>query len=212
MKWLGLNWPQVVALLGDHIRLVVPAIALSILIAVPVGRLAGRHRSLGRPLLGVATLLYAVPALPLLVILPVVLGLPLRSAVTITAALTIYGVALLVRTAADAFGAVDAGVHEAAVALGYSGWGLFWRVDLPLAVPVLLSGIRVVVVSTVGLATIGALTGQSSLGTLLTDGFQRGIAGEVVTGVVVTVVLALVLDGLTLLVGRAITPWRRVAA
>ena len=82
--------------------------------------------------------------------------------------------------------------------------------DLPLAIPVLLSGIRVVAVSTIGLVTIGALIGVPSLGTLLTDGFQRGIVAEVVTGVVATVLLALALDAVLLAVGRALTPWTRL--
>jgi len=209
VKWLAANWQELPGLVGQHLALAVPAIVLSVLVAVPIGRFAFRHRRVGAPLLGAAALLYAVPALPMLVIIPVVFGLPIRSAATMIVALTIYGVALLVRTAADAFVAVDGQVHDAAVAVGYSGASLFWRVDLPLAVPVLISGIRVVVVSTVSLVTIGALIGQSGLGLLLTDGFQRGIAGEIVTGVVATVVVALVLDGLVIALGRALTPWTR---
>jgi len=212
MRWLSLNWRQVLVLIGDHVALAVPAVVLSILIAVPIGRLAQRHRRVGGPLLGLATLLYAVPALPLLVVIPVVLGVPLRSPATMIVALTLYGTALLVRTAADAFGSVDAVVHDSAIAIGHSRRSVFWRVDLPLAVPVLVSGVRVVVVSTTGLVTIGALLGQSSLGTLLTDGFQRGIVAEVATGVILTMMVALLLDGLVQLGGRLATPWRRRAA
>ena len=212
MRWWQANWPQVVTLTGTHLALAVPAIALAILIAVPLGRLAGRHRWLGRPLLGAASLLYAVPALPLLIVIPAVTGVPLRSPVTLVVALTLYGVALLVRTAADAFGAVDQAAHEAAVAVGYAPAGLFWRVDLPLALPVLVAGVRVVVVSTVGLVTIGALIGTASLGTLLTDGFQRGIVAEVATGVVAVIALALVLDRVVWLMGRRLTAWTRLRA
>lgn len=118
-------------------------------------------------------------------------------------------VALMVRSAADAFGAVDQKTRDAAVAVGYSPRSIFWTVDLPLATPVLLSGLRVVTVSTIGLVTIGALIGIPSLGSLLTDGFQRGITAEVVTGLLCTVVLALLLDALLLVFGRAITPWNR---
>ena len=210
MTWLALNWPQVVRLIGDHLVLSVPAILLSVLVAVPLGRLAFRRRWLGRPLTGLAALMYAIPALPLLIVIPVVFGFPLRSPATMITALTIYGVALLVRTAVDAFGAVDRGIHDSAVAVGHSPFSVFWRVDLPLAVPVLVSGIRVVTVSTVGLVTIGALIGESGLGLLLTDGFQRGIAAEVTTGVLVTMVLAVLLDGLVLITGRVLTPWVRI--
>jgi osmoprotectant transport system permease protein len=211
VRWLAANWRQIVALTGDHLLLAAPAIVASVLIAVPIGRLAQRHRRVGQPLLGLATLLYAVPALPLLIVIPLLFQVPLRSSATMIAALTIYGVALLVRSAADGFDAVPSTVHDAAVAIGHSNRAIFWRVDLPLAVPVLAAGVRVVVVSTVGLVTIGALIGQSSLGTLLTDGFQRGIVAEVGAGVVSTIVVALALDGLVLLLTRLLTPWAHPA-
>jgi len=207
VKWLAANWQQLPGLVGDHLELCIPAILLSILIAVPIGWLAHRHRLVGAPLLGAASLLYAVPALPLLVIIPLIFGTPLRSPATMIVALTLYGVALLVRTAADAFAAVDAQARQAAIAVGYSGRTLFWRVDLPLATPVLVSGTRVMTVSTVSLVTLGALIGESGLGVLLTDGFQRGIAAEVAAGIIATVVVALVLDGVVIAAGRALTPW-----
>ncbi|KAB1657431.1 ABC transporter permease [Pseudoclavibacter sp. CFCC 11306] len=209
MTWLTLNWPQVVDLLRSHVMLSLPAIALSVLIAVPLGRLAFRRPRIGTPLLSAATLLYAIPALPLLIVIPAILGIPLRSAATMTIALTVYGVALLVRTAADAFSTVEPHTRDAAIAIGHSPRAVFWQVDLPLAVPVLISGVRVVAVSTIALVTIGALIGVPSLGTLLTDGFQRGITAEVVTSVVATVLLALLVDVLLSVLGRALTPWQR---
>lgn len=207
MNWLTLNWPQVLELTRDHLLLSAPAIVLSVLLAVPIGRLAHRRPRLGGAVLGAASLLYAVPALPLLIIIPVVFGVPLRSPATMIIALTVYGLALLVRTAADAFGSVDPRVREAAVAVGHSPRSVFWRVDLPLAVPVLLAGVRVVAVATVSLVTIGALIGVPSLGTLLTDGFQRGIPAEVATGVIAAMALALLFDALLIAAGRALTPW-----
>lgn len=209
MKWLEQNWPQVLSLTVDHLMLSVPAIVLSILIAVPIGRLAFRKPLIGGPLLSAATLLYAIPGLPLLVIIPILFGVPIRSGWTMIIALTLYGVALLVRTSADAFAAVDQTVHDSAIAVGHSTRNAFWRVDLPLAVPVLISGIRVVTVSTISLVTIGALIGVQSLGTLLTDGFQRGITSEVTTGIIATVALALLIDVLILLLGKKLTPWSR---
>lgn len=212
MNWLSHNWPQVIELGLKHLALSLPAVAISVLIAIPIGRLAFRKPKIGGPLLGAATLLYAIPALPLLIIVPALFGIPLRSTTNMVIALSVYGVALLVRTAADAFRAVDGPTRNAAIAVGHSPRSVFWRVDLPLAVPVLLSGVRVVTVSTIGLVTIGALIGVPSLGTLLTDGFQRGIFAEVATGVLVTVALALILDGLLLLTGRWLTPWTREVA
>lgn len=209
MKWLRLNWAQVIDLTWTHLLLSVPAIVVSVLVAVPLGRLAQRRPRWGGPLLSAASLLYAIPALPLLILIPALVGIPLRSPLNVIIALSIYGVALLVRSAADAFASVDPVARDAAVAVGYSPRSMFWTVDLPLAVPVLLAGVRVVTVSTVGLVTIGALIGVSSLGTLLTDGFQRGITAEVLTGVLATVALALVLDVLLVLAGRRVTAWSR---
>lgn len=201
---------QVLELGLSHLLLCLPAILATVVIAIPLGRLAHSRPRVGGPLLGVASLCYAVPALPLLIIMPALLGIPLRSGATVIATLTVYGVALLVRTAADAFGSVDPKLKDAAVAMGYSPRLVLWQVELPMAVPVLLSGIRVVAVSTVSLVTIGALIGVSSLGTLMTDGFSRGIGEAVLTGIAATVVLALLIDLALLAFGRLIAPWTQV--
>ena len=124
-------------------------------------------------------------------------------------ALTVYGCALLVRGAADAFASVPADVRLAAQATGHSRWAMFWGVELPLAGPVLLASLRVVAVSTVSLVTVGAVIGISSLGTLFTDGFQRGIEASILTGLVLTVVVAYALDAVCVLAGRLSMPWRR---
>lgn len=208
MNWLSQNWQQVFALAADHLLLSLPAIALAVLIAVPIGRLSFAYRRFGGVFTGTATMLYAIPALPMLIVIPAIAGVPLRSNANMIITLTLYGVALLVRSAADGFGAVDPAVRDASRAIGFSRTRLFWGVDLPLAFPVILAGVRVTAVSTISLVTIGALIGVSSLGTLLTDGFQRGIASEVWTGIVATVVLALAVDAFLLLIGRALMPWR----
>lgn len=208
MTWLERAWPQVLELLGAHLLVALPAVALSALIAVPVGLFAHRVPAVGAPLLSVLGVLYSIPALPLVIIVPAIFATPLRSSSTLIIALTVYGIALLVRTAADAFAAVDDATREAARAVGHSSSSLFWRVDLPRALPLLISGIRVVSVSTVGLVTIGALIGVPSLGTLFTDGFQRGIFPEVATGLVLTIALALALDLAWVLAGRLGAPWQ----
>lgn len=209
MTWLDLNRDLVLELLGQHVRLAVPAVLISIVVAIALGRLAWRWPRVGTVVLGISGLLYSIPALPLLIVIPVVLSIPLRSETNLIVALAVYGTALLAGTAADAFRSVDERVREAAEAMGYSRTGLFWRVDLPLALPVLVSGIRVVTVSTVSLVTIGALVGISSLGSLLTDGFQRNIREEVATGVIGTMLLAIVLDLVVVAIGAALTPWQQ---
>ena len=207
MTWVSENIPQIAGLLAAHLAICVPAIVLSLIIAVPLGRLAqatGRGRG---ALLAGTGILYAIPSLPLLIVIPLVTGLPLRSPVTMVVALTVYGVALLARTTADAFASVPGDALEAATATGHTNVARFFLVELPLAGPVLIAGTRVVAMSTIGLATIGALIGIPSLGSLFTDGFQRGITAEVTTGIVLTVVVALVIDALLLVIGRLTQPW-----
>jgi osmoprotectant transport system permease protein len=207
VNWLWSNLDLVGELALVHLALSVPAIILSFVVSVPLGWLAHRYRWSRGVLLALVGLLYAIPSLALFIALPAVTGLSLRSPVNLVIALTLYGVAVLVRTATDAFDAVERDIRQSATAMGYSSTGRFWGVELPLAGPVLLSGLRVVIVSTVSLATVGAVIGVQSLGSLFTDGFQRGIQVEIVTGIVATILLALLLDGLTVLLGRALMPW-----
>lgn len=207
MTWLQNNWSYVLQLTAEHVMLAVPAIVISFVASVGLGRLAHRVPRLRRPVLGAASVVYAVPALPLLIVIPALMAISLRSPLNLVIALSLYGTALLIGTATDAFDSVDPHIRESAEAMGHSPRAMFWRVDLPLSTPVLLSGLRVVTVSTVGLVTIGALVGISSLGTLLTDGFQRGIMSEVLIGVALTMALALLLDGLLVVLGRVLTPW-----
>lgn len=209
MNWITQNSEMIAEMVYRHLLLSVPAIVLSFLIAIPIGRIAFLYPKIGRTLTNISSLLYTIPALPLLVMIPILFGTSLRSPATVIIALVVYGVALMARTATDAFGSVDAQLRDTAVAMGYSPTRIFWKVDFPLAAPLLISGLRVVTVSTIGLVTIGALVGIPSLGSLLTDGFQRGIVIEVVTGIVLTMTIALILDALLGLSQRVLLPWTR---
>ncbi|GAA1525179.1 osmoprotectant transport system permease protein [Agromyces terreus] len=209
MTWLWSNLDRVGELMLVHLALSVPAIILSFVISVPIGWIAHRYRWTRGALLSLCALLYAIPSLALFIALPVITGLGLRSPLNLVIALTLYGIAVIVRTATDAFDSVDRDIRQSATAVGYSAAGRFWAVELPLAGPVLLSGLRVVIVSTVSLATVGAVIGVPSLGSLFTDGFQRGIQAEIITGIVATIVLALVLDWLSVVLGRVLMPWSR---
>ena len=212
MTWalanLGLIWGRTL----DHIVLSLPPIVLCFVIAVPLGWLARRYTISRGVILTGAGLLYAVPSLPLFFVLPAVIGTGLRSPLNVIIALTLYGVALMVRVVSDGLDSVDADVRQSATAMGYSGWTRFWQVELPLAGPVLLAGMRVVAVSTVSLVTVGAVIGVQSLGSLFTDGFQRGIQAEIIAGLVATVGLALLFDGALVLLGRILMPWTRRTA
>lgn len=209
MNWVVENLPLIGQRTLEHLALSVPPIILSFIISVPIGWLANRYRWSRGVLLTVLGLLYAIPSLPLFVILPIVLGTGLRDSVNVIVALTLYGIALMVRTTADALGSVSSDITQSATAMGFSPWTRFWKVDLPLAGPVLLAGIRVVAVSTVSLVTVGAVLGIKSLGLLFTDGLQRNIVAEVATGMVATIALALLIDFVLVLVGRLVMPWTR---
>lgn len=202
-------WPEVLDQLRAHVLLSVPAIVISVLVAVPVGLFAARHPRVGNTVVQVTSLAYTIPALPMLVIVPFIVAVPLRSQINVIIALCVYGIALIVRTATDAFRSVPEEVRTAAVAQGMSPSQIAWKVDMPLAIPVLISGLRVLCVSTVGLVTIGALIGVSSLGSLFTDGFQRNITAEVVVGIVAVVLLAVLFDVACLILQRLCTPWTR---
>src|SRR5699024_3819778 len=146
------------------------------------------------------------------VLLPPVIGISFLSSLNLTIALTIYAVALMARFAADAFAAVAPLVRQSAIAVGYSPSRRIWAVDLPLAGPARLAGLRVVTVSTVSLVTVGVLVGIRSLGYLFMNGLQRGIPAEIATGIAMTVLIAIVLDALLSFLGRLLMPWARKPA
>lgn len=209
MTWILSNLPLIGQLVLAHLAIAVPPIVLSFVISLPIGWVANRYRWSRGVLLTVVGLLYAVPSLPLFIVLPVIIGTGLRDSINVVIALTLYGIALMVRTTADGLGSVDADIRQSATAVGFSGRSQFWRVELPLAGPVLLAGIRVVAVSTVSLTTVGAVLGIQSLGLLFTDGIQRNIPEEIWTGIVLTIVIALVVDRLIVLLGVMLMPWTR---
>lgn len=209
MTWALDNWRLAATQAWNHLLMTVPAIALSLALALPVAWLAQRWR-LGRAaLVAVSGLVYAIPSLPLFVVLPMVIGTTVRDRWNVIAAMTLYGFALMVRSATDALVAVAGGPSLSATAMGFGALRRFLTVELPLAGPALLAGLRVVVVSTVSLVTVSALLGVPSLGQLFTDGFQRGIVAEVATGIVVTVALAWLLDLALQAVGWLLLPWTR---
>ena len=127
-------------------------------------------------------------------------------------ALTIYAVALLVRAALDAFDSVDEDLRQAAVAMGFKPFARFLQIDLPLSLPVLFAGLRVVSVSNISLVSVAALLGIGNLGMLFTSGLQRDFVTEVVVGIIAILILALLMDAVLVLLERLLTPWTRAAA
>jgi osmoprotectant transport system permease protein len=209
VTWVLNNLDLILELSVAHLRLSVAPIVLGFLISLPLGWLAYRFKLTRGLLLTAAGLLFTIPSLALFVLLPPLLGISFLSEANVTIALTIYAVAIMTRSVSDALGSVDPAVRQSATAVGYGSWRRFWAVEFPLAGPVILAGLRVAAVSTISLVTVGILIGVQSLGYLFTNGFQRRIVPEIFAGVVMVVVIALLVDYLLVLLGRALMPWSR---
>jgi osmoprotectant transport system permease protein len=206
------NSDQIVNWLGWHARLSALPLLIGLLIALPLGWLARRHRWLYPPLVTVAGLLYTIPSLALFILLPGLLKTRILDPTNVVVALTVYTVALLVRVVADALAAVPEEVLQAATAMGYRRIGRLLKVELPIAVPVIAAGLRVAAVSNVSLVSVAALIGVPELGQLFTNGFQLSYQTPILLGIILSVLLALAFDTLIQLVARVLTPWRRAVA
>ncbi|KGN40251.1 ABC transporter permease [Knoellia aerolata] len=209
MTWVNDHWGDIFTLARSHVWLAGVPLILGLLIALPLGWAARRWSRLYPVLISTSGLLYTIPSLALFVLMPIILGTKVLDPVNVVVAMTIYTVALLVRTVADGLGSVPDHVLQAARAMGYGGLRRFFGVELPLAVPVIAAGLRVAAVSNVSIVSVASLIGVPQLGNLLTDGYDRFITAEIIAGIVACVVLALVFDGLILLGERLLTPWRR---
>jgi osmoprotectant transport system permease protein len=211
MSWVGDHVGEILSDTGTHLFLAILPVILGLIISIPLGALAARYRVARAILIPLGGILYTIPSLVLLVVLPVILGTQLLDEINLVVALTIYTCALLIRSISDSLASVPENVVAAANAIGYRSPGRFFGVELPLAVPVMFAGLRVATVSNMSLVSVGALVGIGGLGQLMTEGFQRYIVPEVITSIVVIVVLALILDGLLVLLGRALSPWAKAA-
>ena len=209
MTWAADNLGLILTLTAEHLRQSAPPILWGLLLALPLGWLAHRSRVLRGPIVVTTGLLYTLPSLALLPILPLVFGFSALSEANLVVALTIYAVAILVRSVVDGLDSVDDDTRRSAVALGYGPARRFLAVELPLAGPVILAGLRVAAVSTISLATVGILIGVTNLGYLFTNGFQRRIVPEILAGVVAVAVVALVVDLVLQILGRLLMPWTR---
>lgn len=207
--WLSANSGRIGSLALDHLAISAPAILLAFVVAVPLGWLAHKSGPAREVLVVLTSLIYVIPSLAMFILMPLVLGTSILSPLNVVAAMTLYGIALMVRSAADAFDAVPNDVRQSATAAGYAPARRVLAVELPLATPGLISGLRVVAASTISLVSVGALIGVQSLGTLFTEGFQRSFPTEILAGLIGTVLLAVVVDLLIVALGHAATPWTR---
>lgn len=211
MDWFLSNSGMVLERAGQHLVLALIPMVLGLVISIPLAQFARMNPTLRSIVLTASSLLYTIPSLALFIILPPLLGTRILDPLNVIVALTLYAVALLVRAALDAFDSVDEDLRQAAVAMGYKPWLRFLQVDLPLSLPVMFAGLRVVSVSNISLVSVAALLGVGNLGMLFTDGLQRTFVTEVVVGIVAILVLALLMDGVLVLLERLLTPWTRAA-
>src|SRR5205823_4683115 len=188
------------------VELTAIAVAVGLAISLPLSVLAYRHARLYPPLTVATGLLYTIPSLALFVLLIPLTGLTNAS---VEVGLVSYTLLILIRNMVVGLRGVSEDVKEAALGMGYSRRQLLWRVELPMALPAVMAGLRVATVSTIGLVTIGFIIGHGGLGELIIDGLDRFYTPEVIVGLVLSIALALVADGLLLAAQNALTPWAR---
>ena len=209
MTWFLDHVGQVLDLALQHAYLAGVPLVVGLVLALPLGWLARRYSWLYAPFTAGFGLLYTIPSLALFVILPLFTGYNILSPANVIIALSLYTVALLVRTVADGLGAVPDDVENAATAMGYTRGKRFFAVELPLAVPVIAAGLRVAAVSNVSIVSVGTVLGINQLGLFFSDGFNRDFYDPIFVGIIACVVLALLFDAVILVLTRVMTPWVR---
>jgi osmoprotectant transport system permease protein len=212
---LGLDWGWVadhlddlVARTAQHIWLTAIAVVIGLLISFVLAVVAVRRRSTYTPILAFSDVLYTIPSLALFAALVSVTGITL---LTVEIPLVMYTLVIFVRNIAAGFDSVPVEVLEAANGLGYTGRQRLWRVEVPLAVPLIVAGLRLATVSTIALVTVTSILGDTfgGLGFFILEGYRRSFATELYFGAVPSIVLALAVDMLLARVERGITPWSR---
>ncbi|GAB3595949.1 ABC transporter permease [Angustibacter peucedani] len=201
------NTSAIMQALQEHVILTVVAVLVASLVAMPLAVLAARRPRLAGPVLGVSGVIYTIPSLALFAILAPFTG---ATRTTVLIGLVLYALLVLVRNTLVGLQSVPDDVLDAARGMGYGPGRMLWKVELPVALPAIMVGVRVATVSTVALVTVGVIVGYGGLGQLLLAGFQNNFyRAEIMTSTVLTVALALALDLVLLLVTRALTPWQR---
>ncbi|MCL4561617.1 MAG: ABC transporter permease [Chloroflexi bacterium] len=191
MSYLIDNFGYVAQLFGQHLQMTAEVLGFSLLIALPLGVLIARVRWLRGPTLAVLGVIYTIPSLSLFVLLIPIFGLGLTPAII---ALVAYAQLMLVRNWVVGLTSLDPAVIEAARGMGMNGWQRFWQVELPLALPLLLAGIRLAALSTIGIGTIAAYINAGGLGTLLFMGVITANYGMILAGAIAVSVLAIAIN------------------
>lgn len=208
-SWIDRNADRIIEALVEHVQLTVLAVVIGLLLSLPLGIAATRWRWLLSPTLLVTGVLYSIPSLALFVLLGPWTGYLSRT--TVLVGLVAYTLLILTRNVIAGLDGVPPDVRDAAMGMGYSRRRLLVRVDLPLALPAVLAGVRIATVSTVALVTVGFIVGHGGLGELILDGLRRGDRGRtpLLVGTVLSVTLAVGADLLLVGLQRLATPWAR---
>ncbi|MFI0451677.1 ABC transporter permease [Actinomadura sp. 6N118] len=205
--WIARNWDDdILESLKEHLVLSFTPILLGFLIALPLGIACARWRRFYPPVLAVTSVLYALPAIALFVVLVAFTGLTYT---TVIIPLTLYTLSVLVPSVVDGLGSVPDHVRKSATAMGFGEMRRMVQVELPIAIPVVMAGLRVATVSNISLVSVGAMIGIGGLGELFTDGLRRDFPTPLVVGIVLIIALAFVADMVLLLIQRLLTPWER---
>jgi osmoprotectant transport system permease protein len=205
------NWDVLQYYTLDHLRLTLLALAIGVLVAFPLGLASYRWRRAYTPVLAVTNALYSIPSLALIVLLAGAFGEVLSDRPLIVT-LAIYTLAIIVRNVVEGLRAVPDDVKDAALAVGYTSRRRLFTVELPLAVPAIIAGLRVATVSTISLVSVGGVVGLGGLGFLFFHGYRRDLGVEIWAGIITSVLLAVVLDALIVTAGKLLTPWARKRA
>jgi osmoprotectant transport system permease protein len=205
-SWIPQNWTLIWQYTLDNafLGLVPPLIGL--VISIPLGIASVRYRWLYPPLLSLTSAIYALPALALFVVLIDYTGL---GNLTVIIPLTLYSLCILLPNVVDGLRGVADPVRQAATAMGFGQVRRLVQVELPIAIPVVMAGLRVAVVSSISLASLGQLIGVSSLGYFFIDGFQRDFPTEIYVALALVIGLALICDLILVAIGKLLTPWQR---
>ena len=209
MRYLLNHLDTAWALTVIHLRLSLIPVLLGLLIAVPLGALVWRHATLRRIATLTASIIFTIPSLALFVVLPLIIPTRILDETNVIVALTLYTTALLVRAVPEALDAVPAPVRDAATAVGYTRIGQLLKVELPLSIPVLTAGLRVVAVTNISMVAVGSVIGIGGLGTWFTEGYQADKSDQIIAGIIAIFILAIIVDIAILVAGRLITPWVR---
>ncbi len=202
------EWDQISEALIQHLQLTLVSVGLGILISAILTAFALKYHWAASPISGLTGALYTIPSVALFGVLVPYTGLSIWTAVI---PLIAYTLLILVTNFVAGFRSVPAAVRDAADGMGLTPARRLWGVELPVAAPYIITGIRIAVVSTVGLVTVAAIIGQGGLGRLILDGLRRTFWTPMVIGASLSILLALVLDLVVQLVGRLLTPWTRRA-